>query len=77
MDWEEYSTKFSEMGGIAESFIEGKDKTSPSAQFRMDGGKQCTVISTHDQILGGPSGQVFLGCRFPAPLIKPNLRWIF
>ena len=23
-------------------------------------------ISTHDQILGGPSGQVFLGCRFPA-----------
>jgi hypothetical protein len=24
------------------------------------------VISTHDQILGGPSGQVFLGCRFPA-----------
>ena len=23
-------------------------------------------ISTHDQILGGPSGQVFLGCIFPA-----------
>ncbi len=23
-------------------------------------------MSTHDQILGGPSGQVFLGCRFPA-----------
>ena len=23
-------------------------------------------ISTHDQILGGPSGQVFLGCSFPA-----------
>ena len=24
------------------------------------------AVSTHDQILGGPSGQVFLGCRFPA-----------
>ena len=23
-------------------------------------------ISTHDQLLGGPSGQVFLGCVFPA-----------
>ncbi len=24
------------------------------------------VLSTHDQILSGPDGQVFLGCRFPA-----------
>ncbi|MCA1674539.1 MAG: peptide ligase PGM1-related protein, partial [Actinobacteria bacterium] len=24
------------------------------------------VVSTHDQILGGPDGQVYLGCRFPA-----------
>jgi hypothetical protein len=24
------------------------------------------VISTHDQVLGGPSEQVFLGCTFPA-----------
>ena len=23
-------------------------------------------ISTHDQVLGGASGQVFLGCTFPA-----------
>jgi hypothetical protein len=23
-------------------------------------------ISTHDQILGGPSGQIYLGCTFPA-----------
>jgi hypothetical protein len=28
------------------------------------GGAQ--AISTHDQVLGGPSGQVFLGCTFPA-----------
>ena len=24
------------------------------------------MISTHDQVLGGPSGQIFLGCEFPA-----------
>ena len=24
------------------------------------------AISTHDQILGGPSGQIFMGCNFPA-----------
>ena len=23
-------------------------------------------ISTHDQILGGDSGQIYLGCSFPA-----------
>ena len=28
--------------------------------------EEVVAISTHDQILGGPSGQVFLGCRFPA-----------
>ena len=25
-----------------------------------------TIISTHDQVLGGPSGQIFLGSTFPA-----------
>ena len=24
------------------------------------------LLSTHDQLLGGPSGQSYLGCRFPA-----------
>ena len=24
------------------------------------------ALSTHDQVLGGPSGQSYLGCRFPA-----------
>jgi hypothetical protein len=27
---------------------------------------EATIISTHDQILGGPSGQVYIGCTFPA-----------
>jgi hypothetical protein len=24
------------------------------------------LISTHDQLLGGPTNQLYLGCRFPA-----------
>lgn len=26
----------------------------------------CKVISTHDQLVGGESGQVFMGAHFPA-----------
>jgi hypothetical protein len=39
---------------------------SPSAQYRVDPLGVVEAISTHDQVLGGRSGQVFLGCRFPA-----------
>src|ERR687885_1230903 len=64
--WERYGQKFTEMGGIVESFIEGTEVRSPSVQCRIDPlGKAC-IISTHDQVLGGPSGQLFLGCTFPA-----------
>ena len=64
--WERYQQKFAEMGGIVESFIEGTEVRSPSVQCRIDPlGKAC-IISTHDQVLGGPSGQIFLGCTFPA-----------
>ncbi len=51
---------------IAEYFLEGKSKTSPSVQCYIDGDGSVKVISTHEQILGGPDGQVFLGCKFPA-----------
>lgn len=64
--WEHYSNKFTAMGGIVEEFIEGDEKTSPSVQFRIQDSETCQIISTHDQVLGGPSEQVFLGCRFPA-----------
>ena len=64
--WEDYITKFHEMQGIVEAFVEGEVKRSPSAQCRVNGIGEAQVISTHDQLLGGPSGQVFLGCHFPA-----------
>lgn len=64
--YETYSDKFARMGGIVEEFLEGREKHSPSCQLRVDPDHRAILISTHDQILGGPSGQVFLGCRFPA-----------
>ncbi|MCA1481760.1 carboxylate-amine ligase, partial [Bradyrhizobium sp. NBAIM08] len=41
-------------------------KTSPSVQCRIDPDGVCDVASTHDQLLGGKDGQVFLGAYFPA-----------
>lgn len=64
--WEGFMTKFAEMEGVVEAFVEGEGKQSPSAQCRVNAMGQAHVISTHDQVLGGPGGQVFLGCRFPA-----------
>jgi hypothetical protein len=63
---EAYFDKFARMGGIVEAFVDAKEKHSPSSQHRVSPHEQSTAISTHDQILGGPSGQVFLGCSFPA-----------
>jgi hypothetical protein len=64
--WERYHAKFKEMQGVVEMFVEGAHKRSPSAQNRVNALGQAMTISTHDQVLGGPSGQVFLGCTFPA-----------
>ncbi|MBV8201565.1 MAG: carboxylate-amine ligase [Acidobacteria bacterium] len=61
-----YFAKFDGMGGVVEEFIDGNDKASPSTQLRISPYGEVLTISTHDQILGGPSQQVFLGCRFPA-----------
>lgn len=61
-----YFSKFEQMGGIVEEFLEAEEKESPSAQLRVSPHGEVVIISTHDQILGGPSGQVFLGCSFPA-----------
>jgi len=65
-NWESFEQKYGEMGGVVETFVEGEVKQSPSAQCRVNALGEAQVISTHDQLLGGPSGQVFLGCTFPA-----------
>ena len=61
-----YYRKFAEMGGIVEEYLEYAEVASPSAQLRIDPQGEVVLLSTHDQILGGPSNQVYLGCRFPA-----------
>jgi hypothetical protein len=64
--WEAFSSKYEDMGGVVEEFIEGENKCSPSAQCRVNAVGKAQPISTHDQVLGGPGGQVFMGCTFPA-----------
>lgn len=66
MTWERYVSKFETMGGVVEAWIEGGAKRSPSVQCRITPLGELEMISTHDQVLGGPSGQVFLGSTFPA-----------
>lgn len=64
--WPSFIEKYGEMKGVVEAFVEGENKQSPSAQCRVNAVGEPQVISTHDQVLGGPSGQVFMGCTFPA-----------
>lgn len=63
---EVFFDKFARMSGIVEEFIDAPEKRSPSAQIRVAPDGEVTSISTHDQLLGGPLGQTFLGCSFPA-----------
>ena len=58
--------KMEEMGGVVEEFIEAEEVRSPSAQLRINPDGALELISTHDQVLGGSTGQTYLGCRFPA-----------
>lgn len=62
----QYCTKYDRDGGIVEAWVEGEHKSSPSVQLRINPLGEIELISTHDQELGGRSGQVFLGSRFPA-----------
>jgi hypothetical protein len=66
LGWERYSAKLAEQGGIAEAWITGDGLRSPSVQMRITPLGDFEFISTHDQILGGPSGQIFQACTFPA-----------
>ena len=57
--------KLAVQGGIVEEWITGELR-SPSAQLQLTPDGEVQLVSTHDQILGGASGQSYLGCRFPA-----------
>jgi hypothetical protein len=53
-------------GGIVEEFVVGSEIRSPSVQMRATPVGNVEQLSTHDQMLGGTSGQLFLGSVFPA-----------
>jgi hypothetical protein len=65
-NYDMYMAKLAELAGIVEERVIGEEIRSPSVQMRITPLGQLEVLSTHDQVLGGPSGQSYLGCRFPA-----------
>ena len=68
-----YLAKLAERGGIVEERITGVELRSPSVQLRVTPAGDVELLSTHDQLLGGPSGQSYLGCRFPGRLrLRPG-----
>jgi len=64
--YEDYVAKLQERGGVVEERITGGEFRSPSVQLRVTPLGEVELLSTHDQILGGPGGQSYLGARFPA-----------
>ena len=66
MTYEHFVSTLAEHGGIVEELIAGREFRSPSAQLRITPLGEVEPLSTHDQMLGGPTGQTYLGCRFPA-----------
>ncbi|MEB3320103.1 MAG: peptide ligase PGM1-related protein [Cyanobium sp.] len=61
-----------EQGALVEAWLAGGEELrSPSVQGTIHPGRgggrgAVEVLSSHEQVLGGPSGQTYLGCRFPA-----------
>jgi hypothetical protein len=64
--YEAYMDAWQESGGIVEELVSGTEVHSPSVQLRNTPLGEVELLSTHDQLLGGPSGQSFLGASFPA-----------
>ncbi len=65
-NWPAYIAKVATQGAVVEELLRGPGLRSPSAQLRISPAGTVEILSTHDQILGGPQNQVYLGCRFPA-----------
>lgn len=66
--FDEYTAKFRARGGVVEERVgvDAAEVRSPSVQLRITPLGKVELLSTHDQMLGGPSGQSYLGCIFPA-----------
>jgi hypothetical protein len=68
ISYDMFINKFRQMAGIVEAFVDGEIKESPSVQCRITPLGVSEVLSTHDQELGGESGQIYIGAQFPASI---------
>ena len=57
MLFEQYLDKLAERRGVVEERIGGSELRSPSVQLRVIPDGSVELLSTHDQLLGGPSGR--------------------
>lgn len=64
--WGSFTAKIRDRGAVVEEYIEHRPLYYPSALAQITPGGQAQVLATHDQVLGGPNGQVYQGCTFPA-----------
>ena len=64
--WPSFGDKIAAEGAVVEQLFRAPSMASPSVQLRIFADATFEIVSTHDQILGGPDDQVYLGCRFPA-----------
>jgi hypothetical protein len=79
--WPSFVAKIEAEGAIVEELVRRPGVVSPSVQVRIAPSGSVEVVSTHDQILGGPEDQVYIGCRFPALpdyrlLIQEQAAWV-
>jgi hypothetical protein len=70
---DEFLEKLEKEGGAVEERIAGEELTSPSVQLRVTPLGEVELLSTHDQWLGGPDAQKYLGCVFPSRRDYANL----
>ena len=65
LDWPGFLEKMKQ-GGVVEAFIDEPSLRCPSVQIYVAPDGSVQVLASQEQVLGGPSGQAFVGCRFPA-----------
>lgn len=75
--YDRFVANLKQFGSIVEEYIDGEEYYSPSVQCRISPIGEVQVLSSHDQILGGPSGGIYMGAVFPAnpeysPMIKQS-----
>jgi hypothetical protein len=64
--WEPWYHDDLSRGAVVEELLETPGTAYPSVQVNIAPTGEVEVVSTHEQIVGGPTGHVYQGCAFPA-----------